>query len=132
MKHLTCLTILAIASWTYGQAQSLIGEWRHVNSPITYDTSGPQKRRIGDWIFSRDSTFTVIGVDSKKLDTVPGWHTGGTLKGTWKIKDTNRLELYGEDYPIPLSYQIFRLNKNELYLASDLGFLLKFTRVTSR
>src|SRR5689334_3140421 len=131
MKQFIFVTILAIAACPLAsRSQTIVGEWRRTDIHQMVDTSNLQKRKFGDWVFGSDSTFILIGYDNGNLDTIPGWHSGGTVKGTWRIKEKERLELYEEGFPYPLTYQITLLTNDQLYLRTYThGLVMKFKKV---
>jgi hypothetical protein len=113
------IVLVMVASALYGQTPNFIGQWRRLDLYSEKDSLNKQVQRSGDLMISSDSTFTIIGDDSQPASQGSGWHTGGTMKGKWRIRGKNQLDFFIDDVPIPVVYKIRRLNKTELHLRSN-------------
>ena len=136
MKRLKCVILLLFGCWTCAHSQTLVGEWKPIVAQQFSDTLNVDTRQ-GDWIFYKDLSFAMVGADSKKWGTVVNWHAGATRTGKWRIKQIERLELRYEDFAtMTMTYEIVKLNKNELYLRYYVPsylphtYVLKFKRVS--
>jgi hypothetical protein len=87
-------------------------------------------KKYGDLILADDSTFTMVGNDSPLPSNIPGWHAGGTMKGTWKVEDGS-LYLYISDVRVPLVFSVRRLTQSDLKFQSHFASspLIEYKRV---
>jgi hypothetical protein len=90
------------------------------------DSISFKANNAGDLILLGDSTYLIKGYDNKDSN-IPGWHTGGDEKGTWKGSTKERLFLFPDSYHslVPDTwpnfgrtiFKIVHLTKSELILA---------------
>lgn len=71
-KLLFSIFLLFVAGSTYGQNSHLEGHWRRI-APLRGSIPNEMKPQSGDFIFKRDSTFTLVGDTSTLNYHYPGW-----------------------------------------------------------
>jgi hypothetical protein len=115
--------------------QSIIGTWRRTGIKKYYPPSASNQNSVGDLVISPDSTFLMKGIDTHDTSNVPGWHSGGTMNGTWLQPDKNHIVLLPNDvdkrFASAFTFKIIILNNKNLVIASAFdqdGMTLKFTR----
>lgn len=78
---------------------NLVGHWKI--EPNTYykniDSSSINATDAGDLTLLSDSTYLIKGYDNKESN-IPGWHTGGDEKGTWRGSTNEQLVLFPDSY----------------------------------
>ena len=127
MKPLIILTLLLNLTLSYGQTSNIGGHWRRADlAKKSKDTSV----QFGDLLLNPDSTFTFVGYDGEPKSKIRGWHSGGTIKGTWTYTG-NILSFKIENVRVPINYQILRLTKSELIYVSPMkkSIKLRFKRI---
>ena len=77
----------------------------------------------GNLIISSDSTFLIKGYDAG-TSHVPGWHSGGTMKGTWAMPDRKHLMLLPNEadkiFASAFTFKIITLDNTTLAITSSL------------
>ncbi|MFT3911437.1 MAG: hypothetical protein QM737_18585 [Ferruginibacter sp.] len=110
---LTIILLFGICCASYCQ-NDLIGSWRLVKPYIKNQDFKNKKLQQGDLEIISDSTFHIQGNNTINLNsTIPGWHTGQDVKGTWERKDKTHLTLWltPKETKLFLAYKIIRLNQ---------------------
>jgi hypothetical protein len=75
-------------------------------------------KQFGDLILAEDSTFIMVGNDSLPPSNIPGWHSGGTMKGNWNLKG-KFLYFNISDVRLPLTYTVRLLTESDLRFQSN-------------
>jgi hypothetical protein len=121
MKFYSVLLILILSIFLSACKTNvdIVGEWkREVGPEFTNASMG-----CGNLSINSDSTFKLHGEESemKIVDTIPGWHTGGSIKGKWQV-EKNHLLFYLDEMgtKIPIRYEIVELTANRLVMLSTL------------
>ena len=108
---LTLIIISAASCQTMvRQSHSIVGEWRREGSPPEF----------GNTFFNPDHTYYIQGDTTTKQETVsvPGWHAGGPMKGTWEIENGRLFISFGDVEPdIPIAYKIHELTRKKLVIS---------------
>jgi hypothetical protein len=127
MKPLIILIILLIQTIAYEQTFNIEGHWRRADLAQKSKDSSVQ---FGDLLLNPNKTFTSVGYDRKSKGEILGWHSGGTIKGTWTFSH-KILSLKIENVGLPINYQVESLNSSELIFVDPLNktVKLKFKRI---
>src|SRR5205809_8011275 len=83
------LSTVTISCNDYG----ITGTWKRIDISKYY----PRSDRFGNLVISPDSTFLIKGIDTHDSLNVPGWHSGGSMKGTWTRPDNSHIILLPTD-----------------------------------
>ena len=125
---------------------NIIGNWKSEINAYNKDIDSTLSINANaeDLTLLSDSTYLIKGFGSNN-STIPGWHTGGDEKGSWKGSTKERLVLFPDSYQslIPASwkkygrtaFKIIHLSQSELILSSldstkgmHIGTLMKYQR----
>jgi len=119
MIYKSSLVFLIVCFCLKVQSQSLIGNWRRQSITAEKIEKVNNQAKSGDLTVRSDSTFHIEGDTLTQSSSVPGWHTGEELNGTWELKD-KRLTFWldPKENRMFLWFNIIALTKNKLVLRS--------------
>ena len=111
-------SILLYAFTSFGQKACIQGHWRRIASGIKNISQIKEGYREGDLIIASDTSFILVGNETKTGSDIPGWHAGETKKGRWSMQEGKKIEFVLDNGSLLQVYKIKRLTNKELYLIS--------------